>query len=127
MKYDETFYWGHEDTQTDEAEFQELRRRLHILQKAVAAVDEGMYIKKIKGVVTSTFDKLQNQNGQLDWRELELAMHELDLFGDLAYKHGGLYSKTKAVTPAAEQLIGMMFKLCETGSVYLALEVTCSC
>ena len=117
MKYDETSYWGHDDTQTDEAEFQELRGRLHNLQKAVAEVDESMYIEKVKSVVVSTFDKLQNRNGQLDWRELELAMHELDLFGDVAYKKHGLYSKTKPVTPAAEQLIGMMFKLVETGNV----------
>ena len=120
MKYDETSYWGHDDTQTDEAEFQELRGRLHNLQKVIAEVDESMYIEKIGNVVVSTFDKLQSQNGQLDWRELELAMHELDLFGDIAYKKHGLYSKTKPVTPVAEQLIGMMFKLVETGNVYQA-------
>ena len=114
-KYDETSFWGQEDAQTDEAEFQELRKRLHVLQKAVAAVDEIMYIEKIRNVVVSTFDRFQSQNGQLDWRDLELAMHEMELFGELGHKHGGLYSKTKPVTLAAEQLIGMMFKLVETG------------
>ena len=115
LKYDETSYWGHEDTQTDEAEFQELRKRLHNLQKAVAAVDERIYVSKITNVVVSTFAKYQEQNGQVDWRELELALHEMELFGELAFKHGGLYSKTKPVTPAAEQLIAMMFKLVQTG------------
>ena len=114
-KYDETSFWGQEDTQTDEAEFQELRKRLHVLQKAVAAVDENMYIAKIRDVVVSTFDRFQSQNGQLDWRDLELAMHEMELFGELGYRHG-LYSKTKPATLAAEQLIGMMFKLVETGT-----------
>lgn len=114
-KYDETSFWGHDDTQTDEAEFQELRKRLHVLQKAVAAVDEGMYIGKIRNVVVSIFEKYQNQNGQVDWRDIELAMHEMELFGELSYRHGGLYSKTKPATPAAEQLIRMMFKLVETG------------
>ena len=113
-KYDETSFWGQDDTQTDEAEFQELRKRLHVLQKAVAAVDEPMYVEKIRTVVVSTFDRFQSQNGQLDWRDLELAMHEMELFGELGYRHG-LYSKTKPVTLAAEQLIGMMFKLVETG------------
>ena len=114
-KYDETSFWGQEDTQTDEAEFQELRKRLHVLQKAVAAVDENMYIERIRDVVVSTFDRFQSQNGQLDWRDLELAMHEMELFGELGYRHG-LYSKTKPATLAAEQLIGMMFKLVETGT-----------
>lgn len=113
-KYDETSFWGQDDTQTDEAEFQELRKRLHVLQKAVAAVDEPMYVEKIRTVVVSTFDRFQSQSGQLDWRDLELAMHEMELFGELGYRHG-LYSKTKPVTLAAEQLIGMMFKLVETG------------
>lgn len=116
-KYDETSFWGQDDAQTDEAEFQELRKRLHVLQKAVAAVDENMYIEKIRNVVVSTFDRFQSQNGQLDWRDLELAMHEMELFGELGYRHGGLYSKTKPVTLAAEQLIGMMFKLVETDVV----------
>lgn len=115
-KYDETSLWGQDDAQTDEAEFQELRKRLHVLQKAVAAVDENMYIEKIRNVVVSTFDRFQSQKGQLDWRDLELAMHEMELFGELGYRHGGLYSKTKPVTLAAEQLIGMMFKLVETGT-----------
>ena len=117
LKYDETSFWGHEDTQTDEAEFQELRKRLHNLQKAVAAVDESMYVDKIRSLVVSTFEKYQDQNGQVDWRELELALHEMEMFGELAFKHGGLYSKTKPVTAAAEQLIGMMFKLVQTGIV----------
>ena len=116
-KYDETSFWGQDDAQTDEAEFQELRKRLHVLQKAVAAVDEAMYIEKISNVVVSTFDRFQSQNGQLDWRDLELAMHEMELFGELGYRQGGLYSKTKPTTLAAEQLIEMMFKLVETGTL----------
>ena len=118
LKYDETSYWGHEDTQTDEAEFQDLRKRLHNLQKAVATVDETMYVKKITSVVVSTFEEYQERGGQIDWRDLELALHEMELFGELAFKHGGLYNKTKPVTPAAEQLIGMMFKLVQTGTYF---------
>ncbi|KAL9124405.1 MAG: hypothetical protein Q9217_006260 [Psora testacea] len=114
VKYDDTAVWGNEHTQTDEAEFQELRKRLHILQQAVAAVDEVTYIRKITNVVVSTFENYKSNNGQLDWRELELALHQLFLFGELGMKNGGLYSKTKPVSPAAEQLIGMMFKLLET-------------
>ena len=119
MKYDETSLWGHDDTQTDEAEFQDLRKRLHVLQQAIAAVDETMYIEKIKIIVVSAFERFQAQNAQIDWRDLDLAMHEMFLFGELGLRNGGLYSKTKPVSLAAEQLVGMMFKLVETGTAYL--------
>lgn len=117
VKYDDTSVWGNENTQTDEAEFQELRKRLHILQQAIAAVDEKMYTNRITDLVISTFDSYQSQNGRVNWRDLDLAMHELFLFGELAMKNGGLYSKTKPVSPAAEQLVGMMFKLLEKGTI----------
>lgn len=115
MKYDETSSWGNEDAQTDEAEFQELRKRLQVLQQAVAAVDEPLYIDTISTMIITSLENFQNQRGQVDWRDIDLAMHEMFLFGELAVKSGGLYSKTKPVSPAAERLIGMMFKLVESG------------
>ena len=116
IRYDETFEWGNEDTRTDEAEFQDLRKRLHVLQQAVAAVDEIMYIQKISNVIIGTFDSYQTQNGQLDWRDVDLAIYEMFLFGEIGLKNGGLYSKTKPASPASEQLIRMMFKLVESGT-----------
>ena len=118
VKYDDTAVWGNDDAQTDEAEFQELRLRLHNLQQAVAAVDENMYIAKITNVVMTTFEIYRRNDGQLGWRELELALRQLFLFGELGMKNGGLYSKTKPVSPAAEQLIGMMSKLMDTGKLF---------
>lgn len=115
MKYDETSSWGNEDAQTDEAEFQELRKRLQILQQTISVINDVLYIDTINNVVIGTFDKYQNEGGQLNWREVDLAMHEMFLFGDLGLKNGGLYSKTKPVSPAAERLIGMMFKLVDSG------------
>lgn len=115
MRYDETSSWGNEDAQTDEAEFQELRKRLHVLQQAIAAVDDALYQDKISSVVISTFENFKRGGTQVDWRDLDLALHEMFLFGELGLKSGGLYSKTKPVTPAAERLIAMMFKLVECG------------
>lgn len=115
MRYDETSSWGNEDAQTDEAEFQELRKRLHVLQQAVAAVDDTLYQEKITTVVLTTFDSFQKNGGQVDWRDLDLALHEMFLFGELGLKNGGLYSKTKPITPAAERLIAMLYKLVESG------------
>ena len=119
MKYDHTSQWGHEDAQTDEAEFQELRKRLQILQQAVAAVNETLFVETISNLVVLTFDQSQNQRGQLNWRDMDLALYEMFLFGELAQKGGGLYSKTKPVSPAAERLIGMMFKMVESGKADL--------
>ena len=115
MRYDETTSWGDEDEQTDEAEFQELRKRLQVLQQAVAAVDESLCLEKFSSVVGTTFDRYRSHNNQLDWRDLDLAMHEMFLFGDMAMKHGGLYSKSKPVSLAAERLIAMMYKLVDSG------------
>lgn len=119
MRYDETSTWGNEDAQTDEAEFQDLRKRLQILQQAIAAVNIDLYIDSMSKVVMGTFDKYQSLGGQLDWREVELAMHELFLFGELALKSGGLYSKSKPVSAAAERLIEMMAKLVNSGGFSL--------
>lgn len=115
MKYDITSSWGNESTETDEAEFQELRKRLQNLQQAIAAIDENLYISAIVNIVLVTFDKYRSQGGRLDWREIDLAMHEMFLFGELSLKHGGLYAKAKPVSPAAERLIEMMSKLIESG------------
>jgi hypothetical protein len=51
MRYDETSSWGNEDEQTDEAEFQDLRKRLQVLQKTVAAVDEVLYVDILSNLV----------------------------------------------------------------------------
>lgn len=114
-KYDETSFWGSEDEETDEAEFQELRKRLQVLQQAVAAVDETLYIDMISNVVGTTFENLQQGSGQLNWRDLDLALHEMFLFGDTVVKNGGLYSKTKPISTAAERLVRMMQKMVESG------------
>lgn len=114
MKYDETSSWGNEDAQTDEAEFQDLRKRLQVLQQAIAAVNEELYTDSISKVIIGTFDKYQSHGGQLDWRDVELAMHELFLFGELVLRGGGLYHKSKPASPAAERLIVMMAKLIDS-------------
>jgi exportin-T len=115
MRYDETSSWGNEDEQTDEAEFQELRKRLQVLQKSVAAVDEALYVEILSNVVGNTFQRLDQQSGQMDWRDLDLALHEMYLFGELTVPNGGLYAKSQPSSVAAERLIVMMSKMVESG------------
>ena len=117
MRYDETSNWGNEDEQTDEAEFQELRKRLQVLQKSVAAVDEALYIDILSNLVGNTFQRLDQEGGRMDWRDLDLALHEMYLFGELTVPNGGLYAKSQPSSVAAERLIIMMSKMVESGKL----------
>ncbi|KAF4554178.1 Exportin-T-like protein [Elsinoe fawcettii] len=111
MKFDETADWGAEDDQTDEAEFQELRKRLHVLQQTVAAVDEGLFMNTISRIVAATFNGIDAGDRNITWRELDLALHEMYLFGELAVKTGSLYQKGAPSNEAARHLVDMMTKL----------------
>jgi len=115
MKYDETATWGDEDDMTDEAEFQELRKRLHVLQQTVAAVDEQLYVDTLTRVVASTFTRLDSETEKLTWRDLDLAMHEMYLFGELAMRNSGLYAKSAPSSMASSRLLEMMTKMVDSG------------
>lgn len=115
MRYDETSSWGAEDEQTDEAEFQELRKKLQILQKSIAAVDQSLYIDTLSNLVANTFATLDQQGSQMDWRDLDLALHEMYLFGELALPNTGLTPKSQPNSAATERLVAMMSKMVESG------------
>ena len=115
MRYDETSDWGEDDQETDEAEFQDLRRRLGVLQQSVAKIDEQIYTDALTGLVTGTFTQLRAQTNSLNWRDLDLALHEMFLFGELAAKSGGLYRKNKPNTSAADKLVQMMTLMLDSG------------
>ncbi|KAK5172053.1 pre-tRNA nuclear export protein [Saxophila tyrrhenica] len=114
MKYDETASWGEEDEGTDEAEFQELRKRLYVLQQTVAAVDEHLYINVLTEVIASTLSRLDSANAKPNWRDLDLALHEMYLFGELAVKNGGLYQKSNPNSEASQRLLDMVGKMVES-------------
>ena len=122
MRYDDTCASGEEDEQTDEAEFQDLRKRLDSLQQIIAAADEQLYMDALTALVDETFTDLSKQDIQLNWRDLELALHQMYLFGDLAIKTGGLYNKNKPNSPAAERLVQMMQRMVESG-IALCLRI----
>ena len=115
MRYDDTCSSEDEDEQTDEAEFLDLRKRLDSLQQIIAAADEQLYMDALTALVNETFTNLSKQGLQLNWRDLELALHQMYLFGDLAIKTGGLYNKNKPNSPAAERLVQMMQRMVESG------------
>ncbi len=125
MKYDETASWGWEDGgfETDEAEFQELRKKLNGLQQIVMACNEQLYMDTLSRVVGGTLDKLGSGQARVDWRELDLALHEMYLFGDLAAKNRGIYQKRQPSSVAAERLIEMVVKMLQAG-MYIFTDPT---
>lgn len=114
MRYDDTSSWGESDAETDEAEFQELRKRLKVLQQIVAAIDEQMYLETLSRIVDSIFVRFKSQDPQLSWRDLDLALHELYLVGELASRNAGLYQKKMPSSAASEQLIRLMSTVIES-------------
>ena len=116
MRYDDTSSWGGDEDETDEAEFQYLRKRLGTLQQTIAAVDEQLYMDAVTSLVGQTFESLGAQGTSLDWRDLDLALCEMFSFGDLAVKSGGLYQKNRPNSPAAERLVQMMLRMVESGT-----------
>jgi exportin-T len=115
MRYDETCTWGNEDEQADEAEFQELRRKLQNLQKSIAAIDQALYMEILSNVVATAFQTLDQQGQQMDWRDLDLALYEMFLFGELALPNQGLGAKNQPSSEASERLVVMMRKMLESG------------
>ncbi|TGZ82397.1 Exportin-T [Ascodesmis nigricans] len=111
MRYDSEATWGDEDEQTDEAEFEELRKKLKVLQDSIAAIDESLYRQCISDIVERTFQCVADGNGGVDWREIDLALYELLTFGELIGKAGNMFAKGKASGPNAETLINMLGKL----------------
>ncbi|KAG6002871.1 pre-tRNA nuclear export protein [Claviceps maximensis] len=115
MRFDETSTWGNEDEQTDEAEFQELRRKLQNLQKTIATIDQALYLNMLSSLVANTFQNLDQQGSQMDWRDLDLALYEMYLFGELALPNQGLGTKNQPSTEASERLVVMVQKMVGSG------------
>lgn len=114
MRYDDASSWGEEGEETDEAEFQELRKRLRVLQQLVATADETLYIQTLSNVVTPTLSKLKAGTTGLDWRDVDVAMLEMSLLGELALVNGGLYHKKRPSSVSSETLIQLMTLMLES-------------
>lgn len=115
MRYDDTAEWDDQQTETDGAEFLELRKRLQVLQKIVAAVDQNLYIEVLSNVIGNTFQNIEQHGNQVNWRDIDLALHEMYLFGELAIPNAGLYAKSQPNGVASERLVAMMTKMIQSG------------
>lgn len=118
MRYDETSSWGNEDEQTDEAEFQELRKKLQNLQKTIAAINQPLYMDMLSNLVATTFQTLDQRGSEMDWRDVDLALHEMYLFGELALPNHGPGTKNQPSSEASERLVVMVTKMVESGMLF---------
>jgi len=121
-RFDDSSSWGEEDAQTDEAEFQELRKRLKVLQQILAAIDESMYLDKLSKLVDNVFTRYKNERKSLDWRDLDLAMYEMFLLGEQAVRNGGIYQKKAPSNVASERMIAMMSIMIDSGTKAISIE-----
>jgi exportin-T len=51
----------------------------------------------------------------MDWRDLDLALYEMYLFGELALPNQGLGTKNQPSSEASERLVVMMRKMVASG------------
>ena len=118
IRFDETTNWGAEDEQADEAEFQELRKKLHLLQKSIAAINQGLFVDVVSNLVAKTFENLRQQGSRLGWRDLDLALHEMHLFGEVSLPSAGLGSKNAASSVACQRLGAIISNMVESGELW---------
>lgn len=135
MKFDESTNWGDEDELTDEAEFHDMRKRLKILQDSLAVIDPGLVLQTLVNLVGGAFDKFsQGGSSRVDWREMDLAMYEMNAIGDLAYQDSSVYVKAEngnrmnmkaglnSTAPAPAALFAVVTKMVESSMSPYVIE-----
>jgi exportin-T len=65
--------------------------------------------------MSTTFQTLEQQGSQMDWRDLDLALYEMYVFGELALPNHGLHTKNQPSGEASERLVVMIKKMVESG------------
>lgn len=114
MRFDDTITWGEEDEESFEADFQELRKRLRICQQIVAVIDEPLYLKKLSEMIEKTLVRHKTKPARSGWRDLELALVELFLVGDLATRNAGPSQKKVPSSAASIIMVHLMTVMLES-------------
>ncbi|CAG8496785.1 4753_t:CDS:10, partial [Cetraspora pellucida] len=113
MKYDDETDWGGtDDGAEDAAEFLEMRKNLKSFFEAIYHIDTQLFTTYIRLAVVSTLDNYAKLGNTLDWRELELALYLLHLYGEaikgkvqFVEKHN---NEITAYTPLGEMMNQMI-------------------
>lgn len=57
-----------------------------MLYDGIAWIDYDLFASNIRNLVNSTLDTVDSGSGNLDWKDVEVALHALYLFGEPASK-----------------------------------------
>jgi exportin-T len=125
MKYDETATFEGDDDydDEDEAEFLDLRKRLNVLQQQITAIDENLTIMTVSDLVKQTFRGIATGDRSVDWRAVELALYEMNVFGDFAVRQISRGLKTPQPSAAAGQLAQMIVEMMSSSKRIAALSL----
>jgi len=83
---------------------------LKVYFDAILVLDEDLFTSYIRSAVISTLDNYHKNGNEIDWRELELALHVLYLFGErgsitFVVKQG---NEIVGLTPLGEMILKMI-------------------
>lgn len=81
MRYDDEAQMTENDDSGEEAEFQDLRKRLLSFQDAIGAIDPDLYSRSLGNLITSTLQAISTGSSQ-NWRDMEVALFEMHSFAE---------------------------------------------
>nr|CAG8525315.1 11239_t:CDS:10 [Entrophospora candida] len=83
MKYDEsTECNGSDEEAEEEGEFLEMRKYLKQFFDAIHNMDEPIFTMFVQSAIINTLENYQKIGNESDWRDLELSLHVLRLYGE---------------------------------------------
>ncbi|CAH1756492.1 6800_t:CDS:10 [Entrophospora sp. SA101] len=83
MKYDEsTECNGSDEEAEEEGEFLEMRKYLKQFFDAIHNMDEPIFTMFVHSAIINTLENYQKIGNESDWRDLELSLHVLCLYGE---------------------------------------------
>ncbi|KAG9296389.1 hypothetical protein G9A89_014981 [Geosiphon pyriformis] len=113
MRYDDETEWGGIDEDgEEEAQFLEIRKSLKGFLDAAWKIDEPLFTTYVHSAVISTLNNYQIRGNEIGWREFELALHLLYLYGEaqqgqLIYFHKQ-NNEIVGITPLGEMVLKMV-------------------
>ncbi|CAD6943271.1 unnamed protein product [Tilletia controversa] len=145
MQYRETLDWSglgmmtqnSDDGSVDEEEgrFEETRRNLQMLMRAIAAIDESLFTAPVVQFITTTFSTYAsaaasgNASAAISWQPIELALSLLYQFGEILIQaqgsvKSGLTPNTFVQLPAGAIPAGKTLRLKLSSDEYAAMPLS---
>lgn len=82
MKYDESQEWDDDPDSEEEAEFQEMRKKLKIFQDTINSIDSSLFSSYMYSAITSSLSTAATLSPENSWQLIEFALYETYIFGE---------------------------------------------